>query len=333
MLEVVKAYLPDTYLNVELFHLLILEMLKILCKWGKILMGNVSLWQSISIYKLLFYSKKGNTSMKTFIFIIFISLFNIVLSQTNFTLEWQSPSDKNYFWITNWESNNNVPEILFTNVGNEDNLYVYDGATKTLKHTFSNVLTSFYLESSTFPDKIDIDVNNDNINEFILRSISSPYWVQVINGSNGAILFNQAFGSEHINDVFTLDIDGDGFTELIVTSYETSLPDKIYIYSTTAHAIGVLNNQNQVKEYNLNQNYPNPFNPSTTIEYSIAKEANVQIILYNELGQQLSTIFDGVKKEGKHKVQFDGSNYPSGVYFYQILVDGNFEAKKMVLIK
>jgi len=83
----------------------------------------------------------------------------------------------------------------------------------------------------------------------------------------------------------------------------------------------------------LYQNYPNPFNPSTTIDYSISKDADVKLLIYNEAGQLVSTLINEKQTSGDHKFNFDGSNLASGVYFYQLFVDEQAQAKKMVLIK
>jgi len=85
--------------------------------------------------------------------------------------------------------------------------------------------------------------------------------------------------------------------------------------------------------YSLLQNYPNPFNPSTSIRYSIPKDGNVSLRVYNALGQLVSTLASGYHRAGDYNVSFDGMNYSSGIYFYR-LESGNFsQVKKMVLIK
>jgi hypothetical protein len=87
------------------------------------------------------------------------------------------------------------------------------------------------------------------------------------------------------------------------------------------------------REYQLSQNYPNPFNPSTTINYSIAKEGNVTLAIYNVTGSKVATIVNGYKPAGSYTVQFNGSNLASGIYLYR-LESGNYSAaKKFILMK
>ncbi len=74
--------------------------------------------------------------------------------------------------------------------------------------------------------------------------------------------------------------------------------------------------------YTLNQNYPNPFNPVTTIEYSIAKTAKVEIIVFDILGREVVKLVNETKQAGKYEVIFDASKYASGLYFYRLKVGG-----------
>jgi len=96
---------------------------------------------------------------------------------------------------------------------------------------------------------------------------------------------------------------------------------------------GVKVNINIPADYKLEQNYPNPFNPTTTIEFAIIKSSRVKINVYNSLGQLISTILDKQLLSGQHKVVFDGSNYTSGVYFYQLISDNYKSTKKFILLK
>ncbi len=90
--------------------------------------------------------------------------------------------------------------------------------------------------------------------------------------------------------------------------------------------------------YSLEQNFPNPFNPSTTIEYSLAHSAHVEIEIFNVLGQKAKTLFVGDEKIGAYSAVWDGTNdygskVSSGVYFYRIRTEEFTAAKKMILIK
>lgn len=91
--------------------------------------------------------------------------------------------------------------------------------------------------------------------------------------------------------------------------------------------------------YHLSQNYPNPFNPGTKIKFDVApskvkgETSNVNLTIYNVLGKEVVTLVNENLKPGTYQVDFNASNYPSGIYYYK-LTSGNFtETKKMSLIK
>lgn len=85
--------------------------------------------------------------------------------------------------------------------------------------------------------------------------------------------------------------------------------------------------------YYLHQNYPNPFNPFTNIEFEIPKKSNCSILAYNSQGQVFSILSETELAPGVYKTGFDGSNLPSGIYFYQLFAGDYKETKKMVLLK
>jgi len=78
----------------------------------------------------------------------------------------------------------------------------------------------------------------------------------------------------------------------------------------------------------LQQNYPNPFNPSTSIEYELAGEAEVQLAIYNSMGKKIVTLAHGCQQAGLHLATWDGldENHvgsPSGLYFLQLSASTN----------
>ena len=86
-------------------------------------------------------------------------------------------------------------------------------------------------------------------------------------------------------------------------------------------------------KYSLDQNYPNPFNPSTTINYSISSSGNVELIIFNSIGERIGVLVNEIQQPGRYSVNFDAGNLSSGVYFYKI-VSGDFvSVKKMLLLR
>ena len=89
--------------------------------------------------------------------------------------------------------------------------------------------------------------------------------------------------------------------------------------------------------YKLYDNYPNPFNPATTIEYTVRAynhtPQNVDLSIYNSLGQKITTLVSGKKEAGRHQVEWDASGFSSGVYFYKLRAGEFVAVKKMVLMR
>lgn len=87
------------------------------------------------------------------------------------------------------------------------------------------------------------------------------------------------------------------------------------------------------KNFELSQNYPNPFNPSTTIEYSIPRDANVTLKIFDVLGKEVATLENSQKSAGTYILNWNASNYSSGIYFYRFTAGEFTETKKMFLVK
>ena len=87
------------------------------------------------------------------------------------------------------------------------------------------------------------------------------------------------------------------------------------------------------QEFKLGEVYPNPFNPSTTIEYSLPKDAPITLEIYNISGQKVATVDSGRKSAGKHTVVWDARGLPSGVYFYTLRAEEYVKTGKALLMK
>jgi hypothetical protein len=90
--------------------------------------------------------------------------------------------------------------------------------------------------------------------------------------------------------------------------------------------------------FSLKQNYPNPFNPETIIQYDLPIGHEVEIVVYNILGQKVRTLLEEYQKAGRHRVLWDGRNekgkeVSSGIYLYRIKTSEFSQTKKMVLLR
>ncbi|MBD3232978.1 MAG: T9SS type A sorting domain-containing protein, partial [candidate division Zixibacteria bacterium] len=86
-------------------------------------------------------------------------------------------------------------------------------------------------------------------------------------------------------------------------------------------------------EYALIGSYPNPFNASTTITFELPAAGNVNLEVYNLMGQKVATLLEEYRVAGSHKVKWDGSDYSSGIYFYRLESNGEVRTKRMTLLK
>ena len=92
------------------------------------------------------------------------------------------------------------------------------------------------------------------------------------------------------------------------------------------------------EKFTLEQNFPNPFNPSTTIRFSLPKEGNVRLSIYNVLAEEVAVLINDKLEAGYHEIQWNGTDMnnkvlPTGVYFYRIDAGDYVDVKKMLFIK
>lgn len=83
----------------------------------------------------------------------------------------------------------------------------------------------------------------------------------------------------------------------------------------------------------LHQNYPNPFNPSTSIAYSIPRNGQVRLEIFNALGERVDVPVDAFRSAGSHLAVWNSHQSPSGIYFYRLMFEGFSSTKSMVLVK
>ncbi len=86
-------------------------------------------------------------------------------------------------------------------------------------------------------------------------------------------------------------------------------------------------------KFTLQQNYPNPFNPSTSIDFDLPKSTFVNLSVYDISGKKVNVLVNEDLKPGHYRVNFDGSKFSSGVYFYKLITNEFMETKRMVLLK
>ena len=164
----------------------------------------------------------------------------------------------------------------------------------------------------------------------------NPGW---IGGSSGVIKYSTNLGTSWITQPSTTTGQIEEFFFINNTTGWAACSGGIILKTYTGGVItGVSTNENFPAMYLLEQNYPNPFNPITKIKFDIpplkgARGMTARLMVYDILGREITALVNKQLKPGKYEVEWNGSNCPSGVYFYKLITEEFTDTKTMVLVK
>ncbi len=179
----------------------------------------------------------------------------------------------------------------------------------------------------------------DNNTGWIIGSISYS------NPSHYRLFYTSNSGTNLIQIISldSFDVKGMSFINML-TGYVCG--DSGVVLKTTNGGLTFVDpvSSNTPNGFQLMQNYPNPFNPSTKIKFSLPSPSkggamDVNLVIYDVLGRKIANLIPPLRggkeglSSGTYEVEWDGTNYPSGVYFYKLTTADFSETKKMVLIK
>jgi len=211
-------------------------------------------------------------------------------------------------------------------IDNENFIWVAQGSDGVIRasYDFLNIISW---------DTTDLqvsDITNIEIDQ------SGTIWV---GGRNGVASYDGSNWKKYDNSDLPLVLDDVGGTFLM----DIQVDENNNKYFLTHNGGILIYNENIVndvsdveeisKDFLLSQNFPNPFNPSTTISYSIPKQSNVSLKVYDMLGREIAELVDAEKSAGSYKVNFDAGNLSSGIYFYTLKANEFSSTRKMLLIK
>ncbi|MCB0271253.1 MAG: T9SS type A sorting domain-containing protein, partial [Calditrichaeota bacterium] len=126
------------------------------------------------------------------------------------------------------------------------------------------------------------------------------------------------------------DLDGNGSVDILGAADD----GRLVAISGGTSALAIDDSPTALpSDYALSQNYPNPFNPGTVFSVSLPERADVQITVFNMLGQNVAELFNGKLAAGQHKFAFDANQLPSGVYFYRVSANQFVQTRKMLLVR
>lgn len=180
-------------------------------------------------------------------------------------------------------------------------------------------------------------INWENMNLITYSFINSIYFSSYDIGwycssgiyksiNSGANWINQvpSNGSDTYNSIYFVDNN---------TGWTVGTNGKIFKTITGGLTSVDLTDENIPKEFSLSQNYPNPFNPVTHLEFGIPELEFVSLKVYDVLGNEIKILVNENKSPGTYSFEFDGSNLPSGIYYYKLSAGEFSEVKKMTLLK
>ena len=186
----------------------------------------------------------------------------------------------------------------------------YDLRNDGLTAAATTITSELSTTDSTNVTNITGVLNFGNITPGQVKSTSSffPHYIYTKNNPSSIYFTIHIFSNDHFfwKDSFTVDL-----TQVGIAEDESNLPT----------------------EYALKQNYPNPFNPTTSIKYSIPNRSKVIIKVYDVLGKEIKTLLNEEKSAGSYEINWNAADFPSGVYFYQLIAGDFISTKKMVLLK
>ena len=144
--------------------------------------------------------------------------------------------------------------------------------------------------------------------------------------NNGTNWLNKNQGFNYVQSVYALLIAND---YIFAGTGGYSVWRRLY-----SEAIGIQNISTVIpSSFSLLQNYPNPFNPSTKIKFEIKDSRFTILKIYDILGKEIETLVNEKLSPGTYEVNWNASQYPSGVYFYRLDANGFSDMKKMILMK
>ena len=186
--------------------------------------------------------------------------------------------------------------------------------------------------SGSFPLAIDIgDLDGDNDLDIISSQYSGADFRIFQNTGNGVLSTTPIIlpSSESGSCITVHDRDNDGDLDLAGID---EVDDLLFIFNNGP--VGIQNISSETPgSYELFQNYPNPFNPSTLLKFGISNLEFVSLKVYDVHGKEVATLVNESKPAGTYQIEWNGTGFASGVYFYELKA-GDFKAtRRMLLIK
>ncbi len=207
----------------------------------------------------------------------------------------------------------------------DDNDNIYIPCNYTIKYD-KNGNQLWYANNNQFMSKSVIFENNIYVSGGYYGGPLQITRIIGYNNYNGSQIFNQQY-STYIYPTSLLTFGGALYSAI-------SANDSAILIKYSSNAIHINSDESNIKKFKLNQNFPNPFNSTTTIKYTINKNSDIKIKVFDINGREVKSIISNKKSPGDYKVKFEGSGLSSGIYFYSLFADDILiDTKKLILIK
>ena len=219
-------------------------------------------------------------------------------NQINFILDVHSPNTYQF-----WASDVNADDVL--NIADVVRL--------------SNNILGFSRASTTSPEAILTDntlslrgdVGGVQFSGNLLSDISTS---DILVSNNDLVLI---YTNNHLIETNTLVFE--------------DIPEDLIIVDSQGEYVDI--KTNNPSSFYISEVYPNPFNPSTNIEFSISQNAKVDLSIYNLNGQLVEVILNDFVYPGNYSLEWDASNYSTGMYLLVGTYGNHSETKKLMLVK
>jgi hypothetical protein len=137
----------------------------------------------------------------------------------------------------------------------------------------------------------------------------------------------------HNNSLIAYTIDGNLLNGRIIINFNQSI-EIIELIVADANSEAIMTSINVLpNKISFKGNFPNPFNPETSIIYTLSKDTQVNLSIYNLSGQVVQTLVNEQQYAGEFLISWSAQNLPSGIYIAQLMVDGESFTQKMMLMK
>lgn len=284
---------------------------------GNTFIGGSSSISSYSVYLTLKYDKNGIRQWS--------KIYDAPGSGSNTLTDISFDKINNALYVTGGASINGIQmaTTIKYNTVNGDSLWVRKDTGTYSRANNSAICVDSSGYCYTTGGSYNLGLSPFDIMNRKYSSLGNPIWSIMYNGPFNGIDYGVDLALDNLRNIYVLGTSesGAGLRDYIIIKYNQIL------------GINPISNIIPLS-FNLHQNFPNPFNPKTKIRFSVSKNSVIQLKIFDVLGRIKEILVNEKLIPSEYEVTFDGSNYSSGVYFYQLSSDNQIiDTKKLVIIK